>query len=50
MESEIAAVLTGDSEGCIVQGDCLDVMAGMPDGCVVVTDPQYYNERNYRCR
>ena len=34
----------------IFVGDCLDVMAGMPDGCVVVTDPQYYNERNYRCR
>jgi len=43
MESEIAAVLTGDSEGCIVQGDCLDVMAGMPDGCVdtIITDPPY---------
>jgi len=39
---EIKAVLDGESEGCIVQGDCLEVMATMPDGCcVVVTDPPY---------
>jgi DNA modification methylase len=43
MNAEISAVLAGDSEGCIVCGDCLDVMADMPDGCVdaVVTDPPY---------
>jgi DNA modification methylase len=42
MNSEIEAVLAGESEGCIVQGDCLEVMAGMPDGCcVVITDPPY---------
>ena len=43
LHPDIAAVLSGDSEGCIVCGDCLDVMAGMPDGCVdaVVTDPPY---------
>ena len=30
-------------ENSIVVGDCLDVMAGMPDGCVdvVITDPDY---------
>ena len=40
---EIEAVLAGDSEGCIVTGDCLEIMADMPDGCVdaVVTDPPY---------
>ena len=40
---EIDAVLAGESDGCIVCGDCLDVMATMPDGCVdaVVTDPPY---------
>jgi len=40
---EIDAVLAGDSDGCIVCGDCLEVMAEMPDGCVdaVVTDPPY---------
>ena len=40
---EIDAVLAGESDGCIVTGDCLEVMAGMPDGCVdaVVTDPPY---------
>lgn len=36
-------VQTGESQGEIVVGDCLDVMAQMPDGCVdlVVTDPPY---------
>ena len=43
MNPEIAAVLSGESEGCIVQGDCLEIMADMPDGCVdlVLTDPPY---------
>jgi len=43
LPDEIKAVLDGESEGCIVQGDCLEVMATMPDGCVdaVVTDPPY---------
>lgn len=41
--ADIAAVLDGEAEGCIIQGDCLEVMADMPDGCVdaVVTDPPY---------
>ena len=40
---EIDAVLAGESEGCIVHGDCLEIMAGMPDNSVdaVVTDPPY---------
>ncbi len=40
---EIDAVLAGESEGCIICADCLEVMAEMPDGCVdaVVTDPPY---------
>jgi len=40
---DIAAVLSGESEGCIVCGDCLEIMADMPDGCVdaVVTDAPY---------
>jgi hypothetical protein len=43
LHPDIAAVLAGDSEGCIVTGDCLEIMADMPDGCVdaVVTDPPY---------
>lgn len=43
MNPEIQAVLDGDSEGCIVCGDCMEVMKDMPDGCVdaVVTDPPY---------
>lgn len=34
-------------ENNIVHGDCLEVMAGMSDGCVdlVVTSPPYYNAR-----
>jgi len=40
---EIDAVLAGESDGCIVCGDCLDVLAHMPDACidVVITDPPY---------
>ena len=43
MNPEIEKVLNGESDGCIVCGDCLEVMADMPDGCVdaVVTDPPY---------
>jgi len=37
------------SENTIVVGDCLDVMAQMPDGCVdlVVTDPPYPKQFSY---
>jgi len=40
---DIQAVLEGRERWCVVQGDCLDVMRGLPDGCVdaVVTDPPY---------
>lgn len=40
---EIEAVLSGASRWCVVEGDCLDVMRELPDGCVdaVVTDPPY---------
>ena len=43
LHPDIAAVLAGDSEGCIVCADGLEVMADMPDGCVdaVVTDPPF---------
>ena len=43
LHPDIAAVIHGDSEGCIVHGDCLEIMADMPDGCVdaVVTDHPY---------
>lgn len=41
--SEIETVLSGESQWCVVQGDCLDIMKALPDGCVdaVVTDPPY---------
>jgi site-specific DNA-methyltransferase (adenine-specific) len=40
---EIQAVLDGESDGCIVCADCLDVLPLLPDGCVPViwTDPPY---------
>jgi len=48
LDPAIQAVLDGQSEGCIVTGDCLEVMADMPDGCVdaVVTDPPYGHNNN----
>ena len=35
--------------GSIIHGDCIDVMAGMPDGSVhlTCTSPPYYNARDY---
>ncbi len=49
LNSDIAAVINGDSEGCIAQGDVLDVLRSMPDGCIqcVVTSPPYYGLRDY---
>ena len=43
MNPEIQAVLDGESDGVIITGDCMEVMADMPDGCVdsIVTDPPY---------
>jgi len=40
---EIQAVIKGGSPGCIITGDCLEVMKGMPDKCVpmIWTDPPY---------
>jgi len=49
IDKDIEAVLNGASDGCIVTGDCLEVMATMPDGCVdlVLTDPPYgHNNKN----
>jgi len=50
MNAEIAKVLAGQSDGCVVHGDCLQVMPAMPDGCVdaVVTDPSYGTRTNQR--
>jgi len=38
MNADIAKVLAGESEGCIVCADCLSVMPDMPDGCVDAVD------------
>lgn len=40
---EIDAVLAGESEGCIITGDCLEVMADMDKNAIplVITDPPY---------
>jgi len=41
---EIDAVIAGESDGCVVCADCLDVMAAMPDESVdvICTDPPYF--------
>jgi len=41
-------VLDGSARWAVVQGDCLDVLRDMPDGCVdaVVTDPPYGHKNN----
>ena len=43
LNPEIAAVLNGDSEGCIVCGDCVDVLNWIPKDSVglIVADPPY---------
>ena len=39
---EIDAVLAGESEGCIIHSDCIEVMAEMSVGWIdVLTDPPY---------
>jgi DNA modification methylase len=47
--SEIDEVLAGTRRWTVVQGDCLDVMRGMPDGVVqcCVTSPPYWGLRKY---
>jgi len=43
VDIQIQAVLSGESDGCVVCGDCLDVLPELPDKCVdlVCTDPPY---------
>lgn len=43
MNPDIAKVVSGESDGCIITGDCLELMPSMPEGCVdaLVTDPPY---------
>jgi DNA modification methylase len=45
---EIQAVLDGQSQGCVVCADCLDVLPELPEGCVdlVCTDPPYGHTEN----
>lgn len=45
----ISDVLANRRQWTIAQGDCLDVLRGMPDGCVqtVCTSPPYFNLRDY---
>jgi hypothetical protein len=39
---DLAAVLSGERQWCVIHGDNLEVMHSMPDKCVVgVTDPPY---------
>ncbi len=43
MNQDIQAVLDGESQGCVVCGDCLEILPTLPDGCadLVLTDPPY---------
>jgi len=49
MNSDIQAVLDGERDWAIAEGDCLEIMREMPDGCVqaVVTSPPYWGLRDY---
>ncbi len=49
MNAEIQAVLDGKLEGCVVCGDCLEVLPTLPDGCVdlILTDPPYNLKKDY---
>jgi DNA modification methylase len=49
MHPEIADVLAGRRRWCVPVGDCLDVLASMPDGCArcCVTSPPYWGLRDY---
>ena len=43
MNPDIAAVLAGERQWCVVTGDCRDILPTLPDKSVdaVVTDPPY---------
>lgn len=45
----IREVMGGQRAWCVVEGDCLDVLRGMPERCVdaVVTSPPYWRQREY---
>lgn len=44
IHTEIQAVLDGTSQGCVVQGDCLQILPGLGENCIdlIATDPPYY--------
>jgi DNA modification methylase len=46
---KVAAVLAGESNGCIINGDCLERLREIPDGSVqcCVTSPPYWGLRSY---
>ena len=50
MHQEIEEVLSGKKRGCVVAGDCIEVMKQMPDECVqcVVCSPPYLQQRDYQ--
>ena len=45
-----ADVLAGTARWCVIEGDCLAVLADLPDGCIdaVVTDPPYSSGGSFR--
>ena len=49
MDTDVHKVLTGQQVYCILQGDWIDRLKELPDGCVqcLVTSPPYWGQRNY---
>jgi len=52
MNDEIQAVLAGESQGCVLCGDCLDMMKEIPDGAVdiALTDPPFSRDTHTGAR
>lgn len=51
LSHETQAVLAGSRRWAVEQGDCLDVLRTLPDGCVqtCVTSHPYFQLRDYKC-
>lgn len=51
-EGTLAEVLAGSAEWCVVEGDCLEVLPGIPDKGVdhVITDPPYSEHTHAKVR
>ena len=50
MNPNIATVLSGESQWCVVTGDCLNILTELPERCFdcIVTDPPYGTRTDQR--